>query len=440
MKMKNVEDIYPLTPLQQGMLFHSLSTPGASMYCDQLSWIIDDKIDVTAMRTAWQRVVNHHPILRASFLWEDLDEPLQVIRSKVRLPWQEFDWQSLNPQEQKKELKRFLKKDLQKGFELSKAPLMRISLIRLDENKFRIVWSLHHLLLDGWSLSLVLNEVFRIYESLRHGDEIEPAQTAPFRDYIAWLQKQDFNEARDFWKQALKGHNGLSLLFKGNNGASTAGENTEYGECQVILSTAETGMLEKYARTHGFTPNSLIQGAWAILLSRYSGEQRVIFGATVSGRPADLPGAESMIGLFINTLPVAVTIDYGQTLSANIRQIQDKQVEARQFEHTPLMQIKKWSNIPKSLPIFDSILVFENYPVDLNSICSNCKFDSESVLYSGHTHFPLHLRVYPGEQLSVTLVYNTGLVHNAIAEQMLNYLRQILINIPTIIETNLYQF
>lgn len=364
MSSKNIEAAYPLAPMQQGMLFHTIYAPESGMYFEQLLYTVEQKLDVSAFLRAWQRVVDRHPILRTAFVWDNIEKPVQVVGKSVHLPHEEYDWRGLSKQEQQEKLEALLQADLLQGFKLSKAPLMRLFLLQLEEQVYPVVWSFHHLLLDGWSLSLVLKEVFAFYQAFRQGRDLHLESSRPYRDYIAWLQQQDLAAAETFWRKVLAGVRTPTPLGVDKVVTNNPEEMIKYDDQQIHLSTTATTALTSFARQHQLTVNTVVQGTWAILLSRYSGLEDVVFGTTVSGRPATLAGVESMVGLFINTLPVRVQVSPQADVLSILKQLQAHLLEMRSFEYSPLVQVQGWSEVPRGVPLFDSLVVFENYLVD----------------------------------------------------------------------------
>jgi amino acid adenylation domain-containing protein/non-ribosomal peptide synthase protein (TIGR01720 family) len=357
-----IEDIYPLSPLQEGMLFHTLRAPETGVYVGQLNCTLRGQVNVSAFKRAWQRVVERYPILRTAFVRGRDGQHLQLVQGAVPLAWDEQDWTGLSPAEQQERLEAYLKADRERGFDVTAAPLMRWSLIRLSADSYQFVWSQHHLLLDGWSGPLLLREVGTFYDTFKRGTEAQLPQPRLYREFIAWLQRQDTSKAQAFWREALAGLTkptelgGLLPEPEPHNGDGP------HSEQLARLTPEETTALQTLAREHQLTLNTFVQGAWSLVLSRHSGEADVLFGATSSGRPPDLPGAETMVGLFINTLPVRVRIEPERPLLEWLRSIQSRQAEARQYEYSSLVQVHGWSGVPRGLPLFKSILVFENYP------------------------------------------------------------------------------
>lgn len=426
MNKKNLEDLYELSPMQQGILFHALYDSGLGVYCEQFSCTLEGELNVSAFKHVWQRVLNLYPVLRTFFIWQRYDKPLQAVLQQVKLPWEQHDWRGLSPTEQEGQLEAFLQADRVRGFDLSRAPLMRLTLIRTSDHVYRFLWSFHQLLLDGWSTALVLKEVFALYEALEQGQDVSPRQSRPYRDYIAWLQQQDLAKAEKFWRQALEGFTAPTSLAVDRLSKRGWGLEENSSEQQIRLSMETTAALQSLARRYRLTLNTLVQGAWALLLSRYSGEEDVTFGVVVSGRPTALEGVESMVGLFINTLPLRVPVPPNAVLLPWLRALQAQQVEGRQYEYSPLVQIHEWSEVPRGQPLFQSILVFENYPMD-TALQERCgKVEIRHIRSAGKTHYPLTLVAEPGTELALLINYDSPRFDASTISRMLEHLRTLL--------------
>lgn len=425
--MKNVEDIYPLSPMQQGMLFETLSAPSSGIYVEQLSCPISGSLDVAAFARAWQLVIERHPVLRTAFVWEKLEHPLQVVRQQIKLPYTWLDWSELDPPAQQERLRHHLETDRRTGFELVRAPLLRLALIRLDEGTHQFIWSYHHLLLDGWSEALIFKEVLACYEALRVGTDPQHHPPRPFRDYIAWLQEQDLTESEVFWRAALKGLDAPPLFLDCAGSSSTAQTNMGQVEQRVSLTAATTGALLDFARENQLTMGTILQGAWALLLGRYSGQRDVVFGTVVSGRPPELIGVEEMVGLFINTLPVRVQVPDEQLVSEWLKGLQGQQAAARAYEYSPLMRVQKWSGIGRGRPLFDTLFVFENYPLDagLGMAGSSMTVRNFSRLFE-KTNFPLTIAAVPGEELLLQVSYDGQRIAAETIERLLGHYQTLL--------------
>ncbi|BAZ11501.1 amino acid adenylation domain protein [Calothrix sp. NIES-4071] len=423
MKHKNVEDAYPLSPMQQGMLFHSLYAPDEDVYIEQMSFNLNGTLNVAAFVRAWQQVVERHPILRTAFVWEKLEKPIQVVGRQVTLPWEEHDFRGVSPDQQQKQLEVLQLKERLRGFDISKAPLMRFTLIRLQQTTYHFIWSHHHLLLDGWSVPLVLKEVIAYYKAFCQGENLYLERPRPYRDYIGWLQQQNIAQAEVFWRSMLKGFTTPTPLRKNLVSQRLPNQKVSYCEQERKLSATCTAALQTLAHQHQVTLNTFIQGSVALLLSRYSGEEDVVFGATVSGRPPTLAKAESMVGLFINTLPVRVKVNPGASVLPWLHSLQTQQVEAREYEYTPLVQIQGWSEVPRGLPLFETIVVFENYPIDASLHSPGIGLEISNVCSFDRTNYPLTISVVPGEELLLKIAYTNGDgFDTATIERMLGHL------------------
>ncbi|MEG4277137.1 amino acid adenylation domain-containing protein [Microcoleus sp. MON1_C1] len=425
MGKSNVEDFYPLSPMQQGMLFHTIYSPNSGVYFEQLTCTLRKLANPQAFKQAWQQVTDRHPILRTSFVWEGLKEPVQVVYRQVQLPWEECDWQGLAAAAQQQQLETFLKSDRDRGFDMRQPPLMRMTLIKLAKDTYYFIWSHHHLLLDGWSNPTILTEVFDFYQAFLNGEQLSLPRPRPYRDYIVWIQQQNLSEAESFWRQRLEGFTAPTPLPIERDFGSAAGEESDR-EQQILLPVATTAALRSLARQQQLTLNTLVQGAWGLLLSRYSGEEDIIFGTVVSGRPPDLAGVESMVGLFVNTQPARVKIRPKDSLLSWLKQLQDRQIEARQYEYSPLVEVQRWSEVPRRLPLFDTLVVFENYPLEASLQKRVQNLEIESVLSFEKTNYALTLTVVPGEELALKIGYNSNRFEDSAIARMLGHLQTLL--------------
>ncbi|MBI5302092.1 MAG: amino acid adenylation domain-containing protein [Chloroflexi bacterium] len=424
MNTKNIENVYPLSPMQQGMVFHSIAAPESGVYIEQLNCALRGALDVAAFECAWQRVLDRYAILRTSFIGEGLKEPVQVVHRQVKLPFEFQDWRDTPTSEQPARLSAFLADERRRGFVLTDAPLMRVALMRVTNDMYEFVWQHHHALLDGWSVPIVLQEVFAFYHARCRNQALQLPPPRPYRDYIVWLRKQDLRQAEDFWRRTLKGFTAPTPLIVDR--AIKNADAAHSAEVETRLSLATTNVLQSVARQNRLTLNTLVQGAWALLLSRYSGEEDVVFGATVSGRPAELPGAETMVGLFINTLPVRVRVTPNLPVVAWLQELQTQQVELRQYEYTPLVQIQSWSEAPRGLSLFDSILVFENLPV--SDSLREQDDDLEILNYRSveQTNYPLTAVAGPSSELMLKIVYDNERFDQPTITRMLGHWRTLL--------------
>jgi amino acid adenylation domain-containing protein len=425
-KQKNIEDLYPLAPMQQGMLFHSLYAPETGVYVGQLSCSLRGKLDREAFGRAWQNVVDRHTILRTGFLAADLKEPVQLVSRQVTVSVEYLDWRCLAEEEQKNRLSNFKDLDRCRGFNLERPPLLRLTLIQTHESLHHFVWTYHHILFDGWSLPRLMREVAAFYEAATAGRDCPLPVAVPFRRYISWLRKQNLSDAERFWRKNLEGFRSPTPLPTARlSSDSSAGTGSKYAEMGIALSASSTARLQAMARRQRITLNTVVQGAWGLLLSRHCDEEVAVFGATVSGRPATLPGAEEMIGLFINTLPIRVSICSGAEVAEWLREIQRNQMDLLQYEFTPLVQIQGWSEVPRGAPLFDTILVFENFPIaaSIGDSTWTGEIKVEGIEDVQRTNYPLTLVAYPGEELTLRIGFDTDRFETGNIERILQQLR-----------------
>ncbi|MGW3270893.1 non-ribosomal peptide synthase/polyketide synthase [Streptomyces kronopolitis] len=404
---RGIEDLYPLTPLQEGMLFHRLVGGADDVYLDQASLLLEGVSDPRAFALAWQRVADRTPVLRTSVVWEGVPVPLQVVHRRATVPVVHVDLSTADAERQSAELARLQAEDLARGLDLGTPPLMRLTLIQLPGGALRLLWTSHHLILDGWSLAQVLTEVCEEYAALVAGREPAPPVRRPFGDYVRWLAGADDRAAEEHWRTTLAGF-ATPTPLPCDRPPREAHRARSAEVLAVSLSAERSAELLHTARRGGLTLNTVVQGAWALLLARYSGEPDVVFGTTVSGRPDTLPGVESMVGMFINTLPTRVRVDGRRTATAWLRELQDAQSESRRFEAVSLAQLTSFSDVPAGTALFDSMVAFENYPFD-EARTSGAGVRLAQVTSRDATNFPLVLRAHHSDRLGFDLAYDPDL-------------------------------
>ncbi|WP_158885984.1 non-ribosomal peptide synthetase [Amycolatopsis anabasis] len=424
---RGLEDLYPLTPMQQGMLFHSLVDGEQDAYFDQLTLAIDGVTDPEALATAWRRVVARTPILRTAFVWQGVPQPLQAVHRAVEVPVARHDWRRLSEAARQIELRRLLDADRAAGLDLAQAPLLRLAIIRISDTEVWLVRTSHHILLDGWSNAQVLNEVFDEYAAIRDGVASTPPARRPFADYLAWLGEQDPAEAERHWRRVLAGFDTPTPL-PFDRAPREAHTTRTGGTVRIELSERDTERLYDLARRNRLTLNAVVQGAWARLLAAYSGESDVLFGATVSGRPADLPGVDDITGIFINTIPVRVAVDGERDLGSWLADLQAAQVESRQFEHVALNRLRGWSELPAGTSLFDSLVVFENFPFDGDRAPHGLAVTPVAAL--DDTTYPLTLSAYPLRRFAFDLAYDRELFDEDTVRRMAGQFEALLAGFP----------
>ncbi|MFE4517673.1 amino acid adenylation domain-containing protein, partial [Kitasatospora sp. NPDC056783] len=421
---RGVADVYPLTPMQAGMLFHSLLDPDGDTYVNQVRLVLTGVTDPHALAEAWQRTADANAILRTRLSWQDGAEPLQVVQHRAALPVAHHDWTGRPAEQVERDTARLLAEDRAAGIDLAGAPLLRLTLIRLTPTSVRLVWTFHHVLLDGWSAAQVFDEVCERYAALTSGRRPVPVERAPYADYLRWLAGQDRAEVERYWRATLAGFPAPTDLPRDRRPAG-AHRASSSATVRVALGPELSERLRTTARQAGLTVNTVLQGAWGLLLSRYGGGDDVVFGTIVSGRPAELPGVTSMVGLFINALPTRVRIDGRRPLLDWLREVQDTQSEARRHDAVSLAQLQTWSELPGGTALFDSIVVFENYPFDAGSLTRHgLGVETESVLEP--TSYPLSVVVAPGADIEVSLDHDPDAFDAATVEGLGASLRTLL--------------
>jgi surfactin family lipopeptide synthetase C len=415
------ENIYDLTPTQQAMLLYALYAPASQAYFEQVTYSYHGPLNVPAFISAWQRIIDRYAILRTSFCWDNGERPVQTVHSQVELPFEQRDWRDVPTLNQQQQLASFLEEDRNRGFDLAKAPLIRLTLIQTAEDTFKIVISNHHIVLDGWSMGLVRSEVSKIYQALSRGEEIDLPPAPPFRDYVEWLQRQNQAGAEFFWRRELKGFAAPNSLPIDHAPGRLPDPNDVFAEQQVNLPAGLSAELQACARRYRLTMSTIAQAAWGVLLSRYCNSDDVTFGITVSGRPYDLPGIEAMVGVLINTLPVRVQISPAESAGSCFQKLQRKVAEVREHEYLSLKQIQDWSEVPRTLPLFESLVVFENFAGH------DAQFELSGEIeisnsYLARTNYPLTLVINPSSELELRLIYHRSRFDDDAIQRMLGHL------------------
>jgi amino acid adenylation domain-containing protein/non-ribosomal peptide synthase protein (TIGR01720 family) len=398
-----VEEIAPLAPMQRDILDASLRLPETGVYIPQLCCTLRGPLEVDLFQAAWRQALERHEILRTGFHWQNLPEPVQVVQAETELPWFEHDLRDLSAAEQERWIEQFVLDERVRGFDLSAPPLMRLAVLHRADDLTSFVWSFHHLLIDGWSFQIVLGEVFASYLALRQGQAAPAVDHRPYRDYIAWLQEQDIGAAEAYWRRMLADFQAPAQSLAQPT-ADDAPDAAPYHEEQAQLTPAASAALTTLARTHQLTVNTLVQGAWSLVLSHRQQSDDLAFGVTFSSRPAQVAGVEAMVGLHINTLPVRVQFDPDAAALPWLRQLQAEQAELRQYEYSSLRQAQAWSGAAG--PLFESTLRFQNYPVDRTVEQGLGDLDVVAAQVIDHWHYPLNVAVTPGAQLTIAAVYD----------------------------------
>ncbi|RQO73975.1 hypothetical protein DBR43_00780 [Pedobacter sp. KBW06] len=403
-RRSELESISRLSGLQKGMLFHSLYDEQAGAYSKQFTCELVG-LDPDIFMQSWNALLKRHSILRSAFYYNEFKIPVQCVYRNVNIPVEILDCSHMDQEAQKRYIRYYEEEDLKKGFDFTAAPLMRIGLVKLDENRFYLLWSHHHLLLDGWSMPTLMEGLLSNYELLSEGKALPELAEDRYEHYIRYIERQDKEEARAYWKQYLEGLEEATLLpFIGNSSDRTR-VHSGYGDEIVHFDATFTARLTRYAQQNRVTVNTLMQGVWSYLLYRYTGRTHVSFGIVVSGRPENLPGVESAVGMYINTLPFHGKVSLSEDISKSLQQIQSEQLESRAYQYNNLSEVQRLSGITGDL--FDTLMVFENYPVSETLDAQPWKLKVENVSSEEHTNYPLSIIIVAGAEIAMNFNYNS---------------------------------
>lgn len=443
--LQRIEEIYALSPIQEGLLYETLYAPDSGVYSTQLCLTLGPDLDVDAFQKAWQQIIERHAILRTAFFWEGLERPLQVVYKQgaykqgaykqVELPWQQLDWRnnSLTDELIEQRLDALMAAERQQGFQLDQAPLARAVLIQANETTAYFVWTHHHILMDGWSLPIVFQEFLTLYGAITQGNEGHLKTPRPYREYISWRQRQTYAEAEQYWCTALQGFTTPTSFgiekrpeLLATDEASVANLTPHHAEYQLVLAESVSTDLVVFAKQQRLTPSVLFQGAWALLLHRYSGQEDLIFGTTVAGRPLDLPEVDTMVGLFINTVPLRISVLPDAPLQPWLQTLQRQQIEQEEHTVAPLVDIQNWSDLPRGVPLFENIFIYENYPLD-PTLQGQSTDLIQGIRTVDQTNYPLTVIVEPHAELRVRFLYDSSRYDAKVIEEMASHLQQLLV-------------
>jgi amino acid adenylation domain-containing protein len=421
-----IETLYPLSPMQAHMLSCYLSNPQPGLYVIQRIIARQDQLNISVFERAWQRVVERHQFLRTSIIWQGLERPLQAVHQQMRVRIGQADWRGLSPAEQELRMAAFIAADRRRGFDLDDPLTNRLFVARVSEERYQIVLTSHYMRLDGWSFNLITSDLFAFYAAFAQDQDLQREPPHPYTDYIAWIERQDASAEETFWRGLLAGVPAPTPLVERMGGEPEPSQ--EFARQHIYLPASTSAGLQTLAQQQRLTLSTLLQGAWALLLSHYSDEQEVIFGYMVSGRPATLPGVERIVGPFANVLPMRVDIAREAALLPWLKKLKARQIEISQHEHTSLRKIHAWSDVPADLPLFQSYVAFQNLP----------RFDAAGRLiqrstspevvesYWAQMEHPLRIDVFPGSPIGLVMSYYRRYFVDAAITRMLTDLELVL--------------
>lgn len=420
---KGIEDIYGLTPIQQGLLFEQLAEPRSGVYIEQLRLSFRGTLDEGDFQRAWQLVVDRHPVLRTSFHLRDTEPPLQVVHQSAELPLEVLDWRGTPAEQLQHRIDEWLERERAEGFDLPRAPLMRITVVRTADCEWTLLWRLSHLLMDGWSFSLAMSDFLACYRALRTGRDPQLAPMRPYRDYASWWARQGGEKEREFWRQELAGFTPPGPLHAPGQPA----EHSEArGHCFVDmpLDDLHPGLLA-LSRDSQLTLNTLLQGAWMLVLARHYGSDDIVCGFTMAHRPPDLPGAEGIMGPLIATMPVRERLDPGRAALSWFKDLQTHIAAVRENAALPLYEVQRAAGLSLDVPLLESSVSYENTPMpDFDLDGTGLAYTG--LHYDGRPHYPITMVIMPGEGLPLRVIHDRRRFCKAAAERFCTDVRAVL--------------
>ncbi|MCK4764619.1 MAG: amino acid adenylation domain-containing protein, partial [Candidatus Aminicenantes bacterium] len=442
---KEIRDVYALTPMQEGMLFYYLKNPESDLYFEQLNLRISGSIEIELFEKAWGFVVANNELLRTVFRWRKVKEPVQMVlkehRPEIRVLDSRYPVPGVLPRsglegapagcydflsDPRHPVPVVLPRSGLEGssagcFDLTQVPF-RVTLCKIEAEQYEMIISNHHILYDGWSNGIILREFFAAYEALAAGKEPQKPVKTKFKEYIKWLKDRDQGDREKYWKEYLAGFDAPTVLSVKRPGGGEVGA---AGNFKTRLTKDFRVKLEDFAKEHKVTPASLLYSAYGILLQKYNNSGDVIFGATSAGRAAKIKGIEDMVGLFINTLPLRVKSESGETAADLFKKVNEAVQKREQYESTPLVDIKAYSPLDSTEELFDSIVVIENYPLDAAAL-QGSRLSIESFSMFEMTNYDLTLTIALSAEIEIDFVYNSELLEKGVIERLSRHFINIL--------------
>ncbi|HEY9667535.1 MAG TPA: condensation domain-containing protein, partial [Coleofasciculaceae cyanobacterium] len=440
--MKIIEDSYPTSATQKQLLLYSLYDQETGIYIEQIICSLHENVNRSALIQSWQQVIARYSVLRTHFYWENFNHLMQGVDKQVNLPLEQQDWRHFSKLEQEDKLQDYLQCDRKRGFDISEAPLMRLALFQLAEADYKLVWTFHHALLDGRSFIILLKEVFTLYEAFCQNQDCQLLNPRPYKEYIDWLQQYSPANAEEFWRTLLQGFTTPIQLPEFSH-LAPATIDSDYREKssevqEVRLSVATTSRLQTLGKEQDVTLNTIIQGAWALLLNRYSNQDDVVFGTIRACRHSALEGMESMVGLFINTVPMRVRVESDSLLLPWLKELRSQSIALRDYEHTSLAKIQEWSEVPRGTHLFDTLVMFEHGELHAELRSQGGNWERREFQLLEQFDYPLVLSAYAGSELLLRIQHHASRFDQGTMARMLRHLTTLLEGIATNPNRRLY--
>ncbi|NEY82417.1 amino acid adenylation domain-containing protein, partial [Bacillus sp. 3H-10] len=418
-----IEKIYPLANMQQGMLFHALEDQQSGAYFEQMVIDVKGSINADLFEESLNDIMKRHEILRTAIEYEITEKPRNVILKDRKIGFKYRDIRRQKVEQQQESIKEYMKQDRERGFDFTQDPLIRLELIQTGEEAYTIIWSNHHILFDGWGRGIILGELFHIYGNKRAGREQLLAEPKPYSDYIKWLEEQTKEDGIHYWKHYLEGYQKQAKIPSFKRDRSPSGDH--YKEKVLALSNELTTKMTALANRNHVTLNTLLQSAWGILLAKYNETDDVVFGSVVSGRDAKVAGIEKMVGLFINAIPTRIKMEAHESLKDLFKRVQEQAIESQAYSYMNLSDVQSLSELKRDL--LDHVMIFENYAFDeRKQEESDIGFMFKDIKGNEQTNYGFTIVAIPGEQLILKLAYDENLYPETIIENMTNHLTNVI--------------
>ncbi len=414
MTLPDITNAFPLSAVQQGMLYHCLEAGNDRAYVSHITFTITGALDLDAWKDTWHRTLQRHDSLRASFVWDGLDEPLQLINANAEPQWTISDLRELDPDSKTHRIRACIRHESHTGVSVVSAPLMRFSMLQVSNTEWRVIWSIHHLLADGWSTPLILQDVLSGY---RNASALRtPAPS--YADYIAWQTSNDTADAEHWWQQALAGTVATPLNLPR---PTTATDGTIVPHVNHALTATETSLTLDFCKQHQITPGTLVHTAWALTIAAFADADTAVFGTTVSGRHPAMINSETTVGLFLTTLPLSININHEQSVTEFMQGLQLTLASCNQFDSVSPTSLDRLIDSSNSSTAFESIVVIESHSNDLTFSDPAHDLTLSNIEYTTHSHYPLALLAYPGNSIEFKLVYDASTVADGSSRQLLDH-------------------
>lgn len=413
MSFENIDDVFPLSAVQAGMLYHCLESNTERAYVSHITFTLHGELDLDIWKHAWKKACDRHDALRASFIWDGLDDPLQMINATADLEWCVIDLRGIEKSEQIKQISDSLEQQHHTGMSLNSSPLMRFTMHQVSESDWQVIWTIHHLLADGWSTPLILKSVLSLYAEQ---EELPPAPA--YANYIAWERKRDHSKAMRWWQTHLSGAVSSPLRILPPD---TVNAEPRVPYITSDLTAVDAAALQEFLKKSGLTLATLVHAAWAFTVSAYSGSNQPLFGTAVSGRHPEMPSSEDTVGLFLKTVPLMVDVDASLSRSEFLQRLQLLLVACNAHDVISLVKLNQLIDSSEASSVFESIVVIEGHANDLQLSDPGAALTIDSIEYSTHSNYPLALLAFPGERLKFKLIYDEGFIDESACTKLMQH-------------------